>query len=79
MDYCTIMQEDINYEEIERYFCKFERSKNGYIYDAVEKRSLFMKFYDVEIQGDLWYKFYQLIGDIVYDRFTYAHNIFWWR
>lgn len=27
MDYCTIMQEDINYEEIERYFCKFEKTK----------------------------------------------------
>ena len=57
-------KEKIKDEEIERYFCKFEKARM-YMYDAVEQRNLFMKFgggdaincinekYEVELQNDI--------------------------
>lgn len=57
-------KEKIKDEEIERYFCKFEKARMD-MYDAVEQRNLFMKFgggdvincigeeYEVELQNDI--------------------------
>ena len=57
-------KEKIKDEEIEMYFCKFEKARMN-MYDAVEQRNLFMKFgggdaincigeeYEVELQSDI--------------------------
>ena len=57
-------KEKIKDEELERYFCKFEKTRMD-MYDAVEQRNLFMKFgggdaincigeeYEVELQNDI--------------------------
>lgn len=57
-------KEKIKDEELERYFCKFEKTRMD-MYDAVEQRNLFMKFgggdaincigeeYEIELQNDI--------------------------
>ena len=57
-------KEKIKDEELERYFCKFEKTRMD-MYDAVEQRNLFIKFgggdaincineeYEVELQNDI--------------------------
>ncbi len=45
-------KEEVKDEELKRYFCKFEKARMD-MYDAVAQRNLFIKFYDVEIKGDL--------------------------
>lgn len=57
-------KEKIKNEELERYFCKFEKARMD-MYDAIEQRNLFMKFdggdaincineeYEVELQNDI--------------------------
>ncbi len=57
-------KEKIKNEELERYFCKFEKARMD-MYDTVEQRNLFMKFdggdaincigeeYEVELQNDI--------------------------
>ena len=37
------MKQEIKDEELERYFCKFEKARMN-IYDAVEQKNLFIKF-----------------------------------
>lgn len=57
-------KEKIKDEELERYFCRFEKARMN-MYDAVEQRNLFMKFgggdaincigeeYEVELQNNI--------------------------
>lgn len=58
------IKEKVKDEELERYFCKFEKARMD-MYDAVEQRNLFIKFgggeaincigeeYEVELQDDI--------------------------